>query len=50
MCLTSNFALSFIADNRVLAAVTLQPAVPPFSEGELHICPEDVSEIRDALD
>ena len=50
MCLIRNFALSFLADNHVLAAVTLQPAVPPSPEGELHTCPEDVLEIRDALD
>ena len=50
MCLTGNFAISLIADNSVLAAVSSQPAMPFFKQGELHMSAADISDIRDALD
>ena len=50
MCLTGNFAISLIADDSVLAAVASQPAMPFFKQGELHMSPGDISEIRNALD
>ena len=50
MSLTGNFAISLIADDSVLAAVASQSAMPFFKQSELHMSPDDVREIRNALD
>jgi len=50
MCLSGNFALSLMADDAVLAAVASQPSLPVFAPGALHLSPEGITVIRDALD
>lgn len=50
MCLTGNFAISLMADPAVLAAVTSQPSLPLQSQKALHMSPEDIEDISQALD
>lgn len=50
MCLTGNFAISMLADESVLAGVASQPSLPIFASSALHMSPQDVAEIRAALD
>jgi len=50
MCLTGNFAISLMADDAVLAGVASQPSMPLFKQDALHMSPDDISEVRQALD
>lgn len=50
MCLSGNFAISLMADDTVLAGVAAQPAMPVMQPEALHMSPQDISEIRAALD
>jgi len=50
MCLSGNFAISLMADSSVLAAVASQPSMPLFTQSALHMSPQDISDIRQALD
>jgi len=50
MCLTGNFAISLMADEAVLGAVASQPSLPLGSNPSLHMSPDDIHEIRGAID
>lgn len=50
MCLTGNFAISMMADDSVLAAVASQPSLPLFPSKALHMSPQNITDIRTALD
>ncbi len=50
MCLTGNFAISLMADDAVLAAVSSQPSLPLFNQGALHMSDADIASIRQGLD
>ncbi len=50
MCLTGNFAISLIADDSVLAAVSSQPAMPFHKQDALHMSEDEVQAVKSALD
>ena len=50
MCLTGNFAISLMADERVLAGMASQPSMPFFDQSSLHMSADDVNEVRAQLD
>ena len=50
MCLTGNFAISLIADDSVLAAVSSQPAMPFHKQDALHMSDEDIEAVKIAID
>ena len=50
MCLTGNIAISLMADDAVLAAVSSQPSLPLQDQNALHMSPEDVAKISARLD
>ncbi len=50
MCLTGNFALSLIADDTVLAAVSAQPSMPLGAQGALHMSDTDIERVKARLD
>jgi dienelactone hydrolase len=50
MCLTGNFALSLMADDSVLAAVSSQPSMPLLKSTELHMSTQDIAGIRQRID
>ena len=50
MCLTGNFAITLIGDDSVLAAVASQPAMPFFTQGALHMSPQEIASSRCALE
>ena len=50
MCLTGNFAITLIADDSVLAAVSSQPAMPLGKQGALHMSDEEIEQVKLALD
>ncbi len=50
MCLTGNFAISMMADDKVLAGVASQPSMPLGKQESLHMSGDDIAEIRSQLD
>lgn len=50
MCLTGNFAISLMADDSVLAAVSSQPSMPFSSSSALHMSDIDIVEIKSNID
>jgi len=50
MCLTGNFAISLMADDSVLAAVSSQPSMPFFDSSALHMSDTDINEIKSNID
>ncbi len=50
MCLTGNFAVSLMADDSVLAAVSSQPAMPLNDPAALHMSAKDIAEIKNNID
>ncbi len=50
MCLTGNFAISLMADDSVLAAVSSQPSMPFNDPSALHMSDTDVAEIKTNID
>jgi dienelactone hydrolase len=50
MCLTGNFAISLMADDSVLAAVSSQPAMPLNDPAALHMSATDIAEIKQNID
>lgn len=50
MCLTGNFAISLMADDSVLAAVSSQPSMPFNDPSALHMSATDVAEIKTNID
>ena len=50
MCLTGNFAISLMADDSVLAAVSSQPAMPFNDPAALHMSEKDIAEIKSNID
>ena len=50
MCLTGNFAISLMADDSVLAAVSSQPSMPFNSSSALHMSDSDIAEIKSNID
>ena len=50
MCLTGNFAISLMANDSVLAAVSSQPSLPMFRQTSLHMSEADIADIRARLD
>jgi len=50
MCLTGNFAISMVADDAVLAAVSSQPSMPFAKPKGLHMSGEDIDAVRTRLD
>lgn len=50
MCLTGNFAISLMADESVLAAVSSQPAMPFNDMSALHMSETDISDITMNID
>jgi dienelactone hydrolase len=50
MCLTGNFAISLMADDSVLAAVSSQPSMPLGSQSDLHMSDADVEAIKHRID
>lgn len=50
MCLTGNFAISLMADDSVLAAVSSQPAMPLNDPAALHMSATDIAEIKNNID
>lgn len=50
MCLTGNFAISLMADESVLAAVSSQPAMPFSDPAALHMSDAEITEIKANID
>jgi len=50
MCLTGNFAISLMADDSVLAAVSSQPSMPFNDSSALHMSDADIAEIKSNID
>ncbi len=50
MCLTGNFAISLMADDSVLGAVSSQPSMPFNDPSALHMSDEDIAEIKANID
>jgi dienelactone hydrolase len=50
MCLTGNFAISLMADESVLAAVSSQPAMPLNDPAALHISASEIAAIKSNID
>ena len=50
MCLTGNFAISLMADDSVLAAVSSQPSMPFNDPSALHMSDTDIAEIKSNID
>jgi len=50
MCLTGNFAISLMADDSVLAAVSSQPAMPFNDPAALHMSETEIAEIKANID
>lgn len=50
MCLTGNFAISLMADDSVLAAVSSQPSMPFNDPSALHMSETDIAEIKSNID
>lgn len=50
MCLTGNFAISLMANDAVLAAVSSQPSLPLLQSKALHMSARDVADVRTGLD
>ncbi len=46
MCLTGNFAISLMADDSVLAAVSSQPSMPLLKPTQLHMSEDEIVAIR----
>lgn len=50
MCLSGNFAMTLIADQRVWAAVASQPSLPARAEGFTHMSADEIAASRAAID
>ncbi|HEY6131796.1 MAG TPA: dienelactone hydrolase family protein [Halioglobus sp.] len=50
MCLTGNFAISLMADDSVLAAVSSQPSMPLMKATELHMSAQEIADVRRRID
>lgn len=50
MCLTGNFAISLMADNSVLAAVSSQPSMPLMKAAKLHMSEQEIYQVRRRID
>ncbi len=50
MCLTGNFAISLMAEDSVLAAVSSQPSMPFNDPSALHMSDIDIAEIKTNID
>ena len=50
MCLTGNFAISLMADDSVIAAVSSQPSLPLNKQDEIHMSDDEIQAVRQNID